>query len=369
MTETMTTEKTTTEAPQTAPEPKKAPSRDELRAEGWSADEISRAEKRGLIPKEDAKPEPAKEPDAAAPATPEAGKPEEKPVEAKPKVSLPDFTLSPEQEAKFGEFFGQGTNVRGLYFRMKNERQGRQASDKRAQALEAELKTLKEQLASGLKGPNPDVPEGEDPEEKPLTLKQLRELQRLEAEDLQRKQSENQERSSTLASAQREHEEFARAQYQDFDATAGLALDLINNLESLVPDRKRQAKILNLVREMQVKAAQADQLGLDDYNATDIAYELGQLHPKYGQPKGEPKATGPSKETPKAPGSLTPEQLKRIEENTQRRQSSAAVPSGGGKRVMSPEDVDAATFSGWPYAKRKEFRDKNPEAYARLMRG
>ena len=346
----------------------KKPTRDELHAKGWSVKEMDSAEKLGIsekpkvvaVPKSDVKPLP--EEDAANPGI----KPSEnKKIEPQAKNTLPDFTMTPVQEKFFLETFGTGTAPRAMYFRMKNERQARQAAENKTRELELRVKTLEHPAQV----PEPNVDEDGkpiDPEDKPLTLKQLRELQRAEAENYTRLQQENAAKTQVVSKAQVDQEEYVRSLYPDFDTTISRAKDVMQNIETFFPEKWKQTKIVKLIRDLQVAAANADQLGVDEYNAAIIAYEIGALHPDHGK---EPTKTGNLEPDPKANGGLTPEQMKRLESNTQRRVSSASVPAGGGKRTISVDEVDLKTLSQMTYTERGKFRDKYPDQYAKLLRG
>jgi len=387
------------------------PTRTELKEKGWSASEMDAAEKRGMVDtpearakkeadtkaKADAETKAKSEADAKAKADADAkakaeGRGKEgdeggakKKFEIKPS-SLPDFTFkTPEQEKAFLDAFGPGTPQRAMYFRMKNERSARQseklareAAEKRAAELEAENKVLR----AGKETPEPEVDaEGNviDPEEKPLTLKQLNALRKQEAEEIAKKERELTDKARVVADAQKTQEEYAQSIYPDFDETVTKAKDLINNLETLVPDRWKQTKIVKLIRDLQIAAANADKLDLDEYHASIIAYEIGQMHPDYGKKAdetrdenngGDADKDGKRKDPSKANGGqkLTPEQMKRIEENTQRRTSSASV-KGGEKRTITVADVDLSTLNKMTYTERQRFREKHPDEYAKLVRG
>lgn len=151
-----------------------------------------------------------------------------------------------------------------------------------------------------------------------------------------RRDQEVNSRAAAIADAQRSQEEYAKEIYPDFDDVVGKAKDVIKNLDA-IPEPWKRAKAVKLFKELQTAATNADSLGLDDYNGAMIAYEIGQLHPSYGQ-RAEQNGEFVKPE-PKANGGHTPDQMKRIEENTLRRASSASVAGGGGKRVVSADDV------------------------------
>lgn len=351
-----------------------APTREELRSKGWSAAELDSAEKRGMVGE---KKKPEEEEKTEAVKT-EAAPVEEKKTEEKPtKTALPDFTMTTEQEKVYLDTFGAGTPQRGLYFRMKNERQQRQveaearkSAEKRAQELEAQVKALEAAKPKEVD----ELGDPIDPDEKPMTFKQFRELQKKEAEEILKKNEEDQKRTSSVREAQTTQEEYAKSIYPDFDDVIENSRDLIGNLEARLPEKWKQARVIGLLKELQQAAQNADKLDLDDFHAAHIAYEIGKLHPDYGitskQNGDASDKDGKTNDPKKANGGrLTPEQMKRIEENTQRRASSASVQGGGGNRTISVEDIDAGSLNKMSYAERQKFREKHPDRYAKLLRG
>jgi hypothetical protein len=336
----------------------------DLKTKGWSGKEIDEAKKRGMI----------EEGEVVKPVA----KKEEPPIIEKPKVeperradsSLPEFTFkTPEQEKAFMDAFGPGTEQRAMYFRMKNERQSRQRAESERDRMALELQMLKDQKLNIDNKPSVEVDaDGNviDPEDKPLTLKQLREMQKTEQEAINKQQEELNSRSSKVADAMKTQEEYAKTLYPDFDDTVKLATDLVNHIEQ-VPETWKRNKIAKLLKDLQVTAATADKYGVDDYTASMIAYELGQLHPLHGK-KTDPDGT--PKPDPKANGSLTPEQMKRIEENTQRRNSSASLPgSSNGRRVISVSDITIKDILKMSPDERYKFKKDHPDKMAQLMRG
>lgn len=366
-------------APVAAP----ARSREELQEAGWTEEEIARADKRGMLgkpaatakapekpaappKKEEAAPAAAAEEEEEAPAPPKKDEAAPKPAKA---GGLPDFTFTPEEEAGVVKLFGKRHPARAFYFRTKNERQSRQKAER-------ELADLKGKLAGKPPAPAAEaLPEGEDEAEldKPLTARMLREIKAREQEEARRQDEERRGRAQALEAAHADQEEYGRSAYEDFEPTVGLARDVMQNYEALFPDKIQQQKVLALMQELKQAAYNADRLGLDDRHAAHIAYEIGQLHPKYGQapaPAGEePIKDGPPKAVPKASGGFKPETLKRIETNTQRKASSASIPAGSGKRVVLAEEVTASDLLAMDYKKRAAFRKQHPVQYAKLTRG
>jgi len=352
------------------------PTRDDVKARGWSKDEIDSAEKRGMIAK--AKKEEEKEPVAVKAEEKTEPKPEEKVVEAvkveenagkRNPSGIPAYDLTEEQQKALEGILPPGNPMRGIYFRMKNERTARQR-------LEAELakeRAAREALEAKLTAPQAAKAEGdgdqtEDPEDRPLTIRAVRELQAQDAKEAERRAQAVNARASAVAEAQQAQEEYAREMNPDFDETVTLAKEVIKNLDA-IPEPWKRAKAVKLFRDLQEAAANADRLGLDDYNGAIIAYEIGQLHPLHGKKADEQTNGTALRPEAKANGGLTPDKMKRIEENTLRRASSASVSGGGGRRVVSPDDVTLADINRMTTTQRLSFREKHPDQYARLLRG
>lgn len=352
------------------------PTRDDVKARGWSKAEIESAEKRGMIAK--AKKEEEKEPTAVKAEEKTEPKPEEKVVDAvkveesdgkRNPSAIPTYDLTEEQQKALAGVLPPGNPTRGLYFRMKSERTARQR-------VEAELTKTREALAAleaKLTAPQSakaegDVEQTEDPEDRPLTIRAVRELQAQDAKEAERRAREVNARASAVAEAQQAQEEYAREMNPDFDETVTLAKEVIKNLDA-IPEPWKRAKAVKLFRDLQEAAANADKLGLDDYNGAIIAYEIGQLHPLHGNKADEQTNGNALRPEAKANGGLTPDKMKRIEENTLRRASSASVAGGGGRRAVSPDDVSLADLNRMTASQRLSFREKHPDQYAKLLRG
>ena len=352
------------------------PTRDDVKARGWSKAEIESAEKRGMIAK--AKKEDEKEPVAEKAEEKAESKPEEKVVEAvkveenagkRNPSGIPAYDLTEEQQKALEGILPPGNPMRGIYFRMKNERTARQR-------LEAELakeRAAREALEAKLTAPQAAKAEGdgeqtEDPEDRPLTIRAVRELQAQDAKEAERRAREVNARAAAVAEAQQAQEEYAREMNPDFDETVTLAKEVIKNLDA-IPEPWKRAKAVKLFRDLQEAAANADRLGLDDYNGAIIAYEIGQLHPLHGKKADEQTNGTALRPEAKANGGLTPDKMKRIEENTLRRASSASVAGGGGRRAVSPDDVSLADLNRMTASQRLSFREKHPDQYAKLLRG
>ena len=364
----MSDEIKTVEVPVAAEPQKKAdlPTRDQLKEKGWSSSELENAEKRGMIAKPEGE---KKEPEKVEQKEPVKGEEKKDPNF----LDAMDKELTPEQEKMFLELFPPGTKPRAFYFRAKNERHARQRAEGERDKLALELQIRRDSETRATKG----EPEQEfdtegnpiDPEDKPLTMKQLRALQKAEMDALNKQKDELETRSGKVAKAMEEQEEFAKSTIPDFEDTVKLAKDVVENIATIADPIKR-SKVLKLVRDLQITAAQADKYGVDDYTASMIAYELGQMHPEYGkktekngdEKKADPKVNGEPK--------LTPDQMKRIEENTQRRAPSAALPGmSNGKKTVAVDDLNIKDVLSMSPEERYKLKKEHPEVMAKLMRG
>lgn len=356
---------------------KKVPTRDELKATGWTAKELDSAEKHGLLkdPNEPKKEEPSKEVVKAEPPAEEPKKEESpKPEPDQKRGSWPDFTFkTPEQEKAFMDAFGPGTPQRAMIWRMKNERKDRQRMQSERDQAIVEKRALEERLRAleGRVEPRQTVDaEGNavDPDATPLTKREFLELQEQQRQDAIRQEQELRSRGQKVADALKDQEEYMKSIYPDYDATVAMAKEVLGNLDDLIDDPKLKSKVIRLVKDLQVAAANADQYGIEDYNAADISYEIGKLHPNYDKkPNGTNADSNGHIDIPdKANGSRhSPDQLKRIEQNTQRRNTSASI-TGGGRRVISPDEVTVADLIKMSPEQRFKFRQAHPEHYAKL---
>lgn len=356
------------------------PTAEQLKAKGWGENEIEAAKKRGMVsePGTAKKGEEGKKPEQKKPEAKEEqkgeegeGKVEEKPKPAA-KSGIPDVELTPDQEAEFLAKFGKGHPVRGLYFRQKNERKARQAAQQENLLLKAKLQVYeKGGKAEGAEGE--DGEEGVDPD-KPMTMKDFAKF--LEQQQRKREQDSAamRQRSQEIAAVQTEQEEYARTVHEDFDDTVEKAKEVIKDVAQevgqLVPEGWRQKKVMKLVQRLRDAAQNADQEDLDGETAAMIAYELGQFHPEYGKPKGEPKDGGSQEDSPndtgvdKKPGS----KVERAEQVEKKRPSSAQVQAGGGRRTVAVETMTPQDFLRLDYKQRSSLKKNHPKVYDRLMR-
>jgi hypothetical protein len=348
--------------------------------EGWTQEEIRMAEEHGLIKKPE-KPEKAEKTEKKEAPVDEAVKdeavkeekkqtvePEEKKV---PRPGNYESPMTPEQEKAFLDAFGPGMSQRGLYFRMKNERQARQMAE-RMRDEESQRREALEKRISALEGKKPIVDEDGneiDPNDQPLTMRQLVEWEKQKNEAAEQARRQQDDRAGSVVRAQRNQEEYARSVLPDFDETVKLAEDVLKNID-IVPTEWEKNKLARMYRELQESASNADKYDIESYNSAFIAYEIGRLHPEFSKKRDgqEPKVTGKSFDPKKADGGLTPEQMKRIQTNTQKRASSASVSGASSKRI-SLEDVTVETLLKLPTKELEAFKKKYPEKYERLLAG
>jgi hypothetical protein len=349
------------------------PTREEaIKERGWTSEEADKAEKHGLLKKpEEPKTETVTE------------KKEETKAEAKPPVverrRLADheFEMTPEQEAKFHEIFPAGTKPSAFFTAARIERLKRQQAVREVDELRKQLADRDAKL-SMVQQPKTKVEVDEhgneiDPADKPLTRRQLEELAVEQEEKRRKMQEEANSKAERSAEAHKQQEELARATYPDFDDALKLAGDLAQNIQDLIPDARVQKRAYKLMAEFKEAVGRAEEIGPDEFNAADIAYELARLHPNYGK-KAEDAHNGTLEVSdPKTKGNggqkFSPEQLKRLADNTQRRASSASIPGGNGKTSVAPDEVTLEQLNRMNSEQRSRFREKYPDHYSKLLRG
>lgn len=358
---------------------KETMTREEMKMKGWSDKEIESASKREMVStpedkqkKEDTAAKLKSDQDAAADKAGAEKKAQEM-ADAARRGELPDFTMTAAQEKVFLDTFGPGTAPRAMYFRMKNERQSRQRAETERDRVKLELQMLKDEAERRTKGElEPELDANGnviDPDDRPLTMRQIKELQKAEAERQEKSKKEFNERAAKVSEALLAQEEYAKSVYVDFEKTVTLAKDLVDN-PAKVTDPLKRAKLVSLLRTLQNNAANADKFGVEDYTASMIAYELGQMHPDYGKPTDDKgNGNGDKKADPKGNGALTAEQLEQMKKNTQRRSSAALPGSGGGTRALAPEEIKVKDLLEMDASQRFKFKKDHPALYNKLMRG
>lgn len=338
----------------------------------FTKQEIEAAKKHGLVVEEAP---PVKKPDEKkddVAATPPAKTTPEVTPEAKSEGD--EFILDAEKEQKFQELFGENQTMQKLYHRMKKNRTNRQnaeaerdqaliqkkALEEKTAQLQAELAAAKAKPANAEDDLNLDetIEPVADEGEKPLTRADLDRIEKEKAEQAQREAEQKRGRAADISDRLDEQSEEAKVRYKDFDTVMDLTADLMKNLPTLVPDRREQQKVATKIKNCIDALANADKYDPDQYNGADMAYEIGQLHPKY-------KAGGTDTIADKG-ADLTPDKLNRIVNNSQRR-SSAALNGGAGRRVISVENLTVEDMAAMPTAEFRKLRKDRPDIVKRLL--
>lgn len=359
--------------------PESKPSRESLIKErGWSAEEADKAVSRNMAVKEEAAPVEKKAETVEQKVEEKAAVvPPVAPVVPDRRKGIPDHGLTAEQEEEIRKLLPPGSNANKFFFEMKRERQLKQLERQERMQAEKDRDELRERLKA-LENGNPRVEVDEagneiDPDDKPLTMRQIRELQQKQAEEAEKQKQETETRAQTLARVHQEQEEIVRGYRPDFDDTVKLAGEIATKMDDLIDDPAQQKWAKKLIRDFHNAAQNADKLGEDDLTAAELAYEIGKLHPRYGKTQAEAINDGTQSAKPeispnKGTGGQkhTPEQMKKLEQNTQRRVSSASIPGSGGRRTVSPEDVTPSDYIAMSPEKRAAFKEKYPEQMARL---
>lgn len=257
--------------------------------------------------------------------------------------------LSPEQEKIL--IAGLTNNGRTLYWAQKKAKLRAQKAEADALERTKELTEARAEIAELKKRPaktatteeDPLNLEGEeapaaDPKKKSLTME---DLERIDAEK-QAKVDEDEKKRMAHAEEIRlvldDQQAEARERYEDFDQSLELVGDILTRanagtLKELYPDSRQQTRIILRARTLLNAFANADKFGSDQFNAADMAYELGKEHPEYGKKK--PDAKGTTHGETDVDGN--PEDARRAVNNASRRGSSATLNGGGSRRVALDE--------------------------------
>lgn len=178
-----------------------------------------------------------------------------------------------------------------------------------------------------------------------------------------REAKEQERRAMVAMERSRAAEEAGRAQYDDFDEVVELTKEIFDTKGGVLKDNPK------LFRKAELLARQFFALyGADvqpgDLTAADVAYEIGQLHPKYKKAdastaKVEKDGTAPKAEA----GKLDPKVIDRVRDQ---RRTSASLPNGGsGKRVVSYDELKPEDVADWT---QERFSKLPEEVQERLLR-
>ncbi|MDR1695594.1 MAG: hypothetical protein LBR69_03045 [Endomicrobium sp.] len=363
---------------------------------GLSEEEIEMAKSRGIIkaekpenkkteekPKEtEPKPDPAKDikKDPKEPAEEPKKPEEEKPltIDAKvevQKASSVDLEVKEEQEL----LKKYNPNERALYFRHKNERKKRQASElKLAEAadriglLEAQLKSYKSQEPVKPKEQSAEKSYLEDisdddlltgAEAKARIEKLLSEAKnKSEKPELTEEQQQlliQQRREIEIRQALLKQEDEAKFKYKDFDEKLAFAAPIIQSVSKIFNQDARiridgETALQSMFSSDPVKILKAKKLvkdfseatvrgGINQFGetASDIAYEIGLL---IDQPGAESPANS-------AQGKIGAEKVEKAIANAGKQKSPGSLPGSGRRFIpyheITPEDVRKMTPKEW----------------------
>ncbi len=321
------------------------------RDSGLSVDEIEAGKKHGLIT-DDNKPakKPAKvnddeteEEDFSDDDEDKGDNEDEDSADAEKVEETPDpqdaaeEDIDPEKEAELIK--GYNINEKTLYWKAKKERLKRQSAQRESEHTKIKLAAAQREIDALKKGTKKDdeeeagQEEGEDDNERVMTVG---EFKKMLADQKKEQGKANAQAQETIVRLEQQEAEF-KTEHSDFDEVMDLAKEMMNKSPSF--------------RNM-LLAAGAD----PNVNAAEVAYNIGRLNPKYKKGGTKPK-------TEVEEGSKT--KVEKAIKNADKRQSSAAVASGGTKRIVSETDLtveDAAKLSPAAYEK------LSPKTRERLLR-
>ncbi len=251
--------------------------------EGLTKEEVEMGKKHGVIKgkEEGQKKEDEGEKDKENEAKDEDKKTDKDDVEAIRKKPLSEIT--DEEAVKLTK------NEQGYYWAQKKERAKRQSAESdrdyykmKIAALEEDVKKMKEPK----KKEEDDIDalfdeNGEeikkDPEEPKLSEKEWKERQ-------EKEQKEVMAERARINSRLFEFEAEAKEKYQDLDSVIDLTTDIFNNYKTIYKDPAKQAEIEGKIREWTLAAA--DMFKPNARNLSEMAYEIGKMHPNY-KPNGK----------------------------------------------------------------------------------
>lgn len=354
-------------------------------AGAMTPDEIQMAKDQGLVPKDEAAEKKAKEESdrIAAETAANGGErgtkkaPEEKTVDDRfrilsegksPETIMAELAdkgaLSPEQEKVL--LASLTKNGQSMYWAQKKERKARQKTEAdsiaRDTAKQKEIDDLKAQLAAAnARRSEPKTDENgdpiietdeertarealeaananQDPRKKPLTLEDLDRIEKEKADLAAEEAGKRTARATEIKEALNFQQTDAKTRYADFDAALEKATDILRaadsgTLETLYPDPRARARVFQKCKDVFMAFATADKFEDGDFNAADMAYELGKEHPKFGE-----KPSKDASKTGETGADGNPETARRVISNANRRGSSAIL-NGGGSRRVSLEDL------------------------------
>lgn len=320
----------------------------ELSDAGFDASEIETAKNMGIAVEQKTVQEPDIKLDKEKKAEEKNGSNISGQEKEKENLMFEKMLSDPKYETEMLKDLKPGDRVHGTYFAMKKERSRRQSAEMEKQHLdiklkakEKEIETLKKTVEDYNKKKAETAKEiGDDVEPEKIDLPEETPEQKAEKESAEKARL-NEVQAAKLA----EFELDAKSRYPDYDVAADLASDILknaNNLDKFFDSPREKAKVVHKLQQFLWAVKNADKFGENEYSPADMAYEIGMLHPNYKAP-----SSGGDKPGKKDEG-LSPEELKRIEENSKRR-TSASSSAGSGKRTVSFDDLTVEELAEMPF--------------------
>lgn len=259
--------------------------------------------------------------------------------------------LSSEQEQIF--ISGLTHNGKTLYWAQKKARSRAQKAEASDSATKKELEKANARIAElekqrVKKDSNDDPldlgdagdgdPQDQDPKKKPLTLEDLDRIEAAKVAKAEEERNNQESRSLEIHDALEDQHAEAKERYADFDHSMELVGDILGRakagtLAEIYPDARTQTRIIMKARQLLTAFANADKFESTQFNAADMAYELGKEHPKFGKTKSDAGGEEPGETDVDG----NPEDVRRAVTNASRRGSSATLNGGGSRHVALDE--------------------------------
>ncbi|MFA5321175.1 MAG: hypothetical protein WC373_00765 [Smithella sp.] len=305
------------------PEVKSEPVTEEgLKDAGMVAGEIDLAKKHDIIGKkeEPAKVEEKKEEKKEEPVK----EPEKKPEEKKEEPKKEDGAIAGVKKEDVDE------KSRWIFNEMKKERFKRREAQAERDKHYVQVKVLEKEINELKRKVKTDDEEidkilGEDKNKKDIEIAPLdeKELKEMKARRLQ--------------DGLKDAESDGKMKYHDFDNINILANEVLEKAPELFKDDKKTlAYARQLYDEMMYHAylISEGKEKEDDRSVADIVYELGTLNPKYNSKKDVEL-----KKDEKSDGKKNADIVEKVLENAKVRTPSAAIGGGGGKTIVTEDDL------------------------------
>lgn len=337
-------------------------SKEDAAEAGLDEREISDATKNGMIKEPTAEQKAAAEAAAAKKKADEeaAAKKDEKPLEPVKPVARPDLMneeADPAKEAKRLEGFTP--NEKALYWERKKAIKRAQRAEQAAGDKDKEIETLRKQLAEATKKSADEniFDENGKPKVPPAPAAEPNKEPTAEQVAARRKE---------IINVLVEQETEFKTVNPDFDAVFDLTTDIVDRVNDeakmaeLFPDPIQRRGVKSLVQEYIVSTQYPDHPKLPRL-APEIAYEIGNLHPKRQKSDNGAK---PPVEPAAAADTAKPKEPK-VEEPAP---SSGAVSGGSRGNPKKITDMTEEEFLSMTDEKARSLKARFPREYEDLMR-